>query len=376
MIIGIGTDIIKIDRIRGLIAEYRDKFLHRCFTPSERERADTKHDPAHAYARLYAAKEALLKALGTGMRDGISWQDVQISWNKYGAPTAIFGPGARTYLSHNDVNISLSMSDDGEYAVAFAIIEKNMTRDIQPTKQNSVYETVKTIFFAGIIALGIRSVAYEPFSIPSGSMIPTLQVGDYLFVSKYSYGYSQYSFPLTMVPFQGRLDSHSAARGDVVVFRKPHNEDIDYIKRVIGLPGDTIQVKDGRLYINHKIVQRTYIDDVEVKTPPSFKKETYKRYTETLPEGYKHEIIEKSDHEFLDNTPEYVVPENHYFMMGDNRDGSQDSRVMSEVGFVPFDNFVGKAQNIFFSVDDDYQIWQIWKWPVSVRAKRIFQKII
>jgi signal peptidase I len=251
-----------------------------------------------------------------------------------------------------------------------------MTKDIQPVRQNSVYETVKTIFFAGVIALGIRSFAFEPFSIPSGSMIPTLLVGDYLFVSKYSYGYSQYSFPMAAFPFPGRINATPAKRGDIVVFRKPHNENIDYIKRVIGLPGDTIQVKDGRLYINHKIVDRTYIGDVPEKTPPNFEYETYKKYTETLPEGYKHEIIEKSDHEFLDNTEEFNVPEGHYFMMGDNRDGSQDSRVMNEVGYVPFENFVGKAQNIFFSVDDDYQIWEIWKWPVSLRVKRFFQKII
>jgi holo-[acyl-carrier protein] synthase len=124
MILGIGTDIIKIDRIRGSIAKFGEQFLKRCFTPTERARAEGKHDPAHAFARLYAAKEALLKALGTGMREGISWQDIMISWDKYGAPTAVFGPGAKAYLSSENVNIRLSMSDDGEYAVAFAIIEK------------------------------------------------------------------------------------------------------------------------------------------------------------------------------------------------------------------------------------------------------------
>lgn len=124
MILGIGTDIVKITRVRGSIEKYGEQFLNRCFTPTERERANGKHDPAHAYARLYAAKEALLKALGTGMRDGISWHDIQVSWDKYGAPTAIFGPGAKSYLKAENVNIRLSMSDDGEYAVAFAIIEK------------------------------------------------------------------------------------------------------------------------------------------------------------------------------------------------------------------------------------------------------------
>lgn len=249
-------------------------------------------------------------------------------------------------------------------------------KDIQPTNNNTVYETVKTIFFAGIIALGIRSVAFEPFSIPSGSMIPTLLVGDYLFVSKSTYGYSMYSFPLAAFPIQGRIKSAPAARGEVVVFRKPHNESIDYIKRVIGLPGDTIQVKDGRLYINHKMVKRTFIGEFKNPSPPDNEIVIYKRYREELPDGRTHEIIEKSDHEFLDNTPIYTVPEDHYFMMGDNRDGSQDSRVMDEVGFVPFINFVGRAENIFFSVDETAKIWEIWKWPTALRVKRFFQKIV
>lgn len=251
-----------------------------------------------------------------------------------------------------------------------------MTKEIQPAKQNSLYETVKTIFFAGIIALGIRSVAFEPFSIPSGSMIPTLLVGDYLFVSKATYGYSKYSFPLAAFKFDGRINASPAQRGDVVVFRKPHNENIDYIKRVIGMPGDTIQVKDGRLYINHKMVKRDFLGEYDSKSMPENKVVTYKRYREELPGGHNHEIIEKSDHEYLDNTELYTVPEKHYFMMGDNRDGSQDSRVMSEVGYVPFENFVGRAENIFFSVDEESKIWEFWKWPVSLRFKRFLQKII
>lgn len=250
------------------------------------------------------------------------------------------------------------------------------TDDIQPRKENTVYETLKTIFFAGLIALGIRSVAIEPFSIPSGSMIPTLLVGDYLFVSKSTYGYSRYSFPLAAVPFMGRILPHAAKRGDIVVFRKPHNENIDYIKRVIGLPGDTIQVKDGRLYINDKMVKREFIGDYDSISMPENKMVTYKRYREDLPDGHTHEIIEKSDHEYLDNTDVFTVPEGHYFMMGDNRDGSQDSRVMSEVGYVPFENFVGRAENLFFSVDESAQIWEFWKWPTSLRFKRFFQKLI
>ena len=251
-----------------------------------------------------------------------------------------------------------------------------MTKVIKPVKENSLYETIKTIFFAGVIALGIRSIAFEPFSIPSGSMIPTLLVGDYLFVSKATYGYSKYSFPLAAFGFEGRIYGTLAKRGDVVVFRKPHNENIDYIKRVIGLPGDTIQVRDGRVYINHKMVQRDFIGNYDSKAMPENKVVTYKRYREELPDGHTHEIIEKSDNEYLDNTELFTVPANHYFMMGDNRDGSQDSRVMSEVGYVPFQNFVGRAENIFFSVDEDSKIWEFWKWPTSLRFKRFLQKII
>ena len=380
MITGIGTDIVKISRIRDAIGQYGDQFLRRCFTDGERARAETKHDPAHAYARLFAAKESLLKALGTGMRQGLSWQDFKISWDDQGAPQVLLGPGAVARLPVQNVNIRLSMSDDGDYAVAFAVIEKNMmtqnTKDIQPVHTNTTYETVKTIFFAALIALTIRSLAFEPFSIPSGSMVPTLLVGDYLFVSKSSYGYSRYSFPLAAFPIQGRIKARPAERGDVVVFRKPHNERIDYIKRVIGLPGDQIQVKKGRLYINRQMVERTFIGDYKIKLQPEPDEISYKRYREDLPGGTTHEIIERSDSGPLDDTELFTVPEGHYFMMGDNRDGSQDSRVMSEVGYVPFENFIGKARNIFFSLEDGTSVVEIWKWPEAIRAKRFLQKII
>jgi len=247
-------------------------------------------------------------------------------------------------------------------------------KEILP-KENTLYDTIKTIFFAGLIAISIRSVAFEPFSIPSGSMIPTLLVGDYLFVSKSAYGYSRYSFPMNIFQFQGRIKAQQPERGDVIVFRKPHNEDIDYIKRLIGMPGDKIQYKEGRLYINHKLINRTFLGEYKAMSQPDNVMVTYKRYEEELPEGRTHEIIERSDSGPLDNTPIYTVPENHYFMMGDNRDGSQDSRVMDEVGFVPFDNFVGKAENIFYSLDENTHIWELWKLPAGTRFKRILQKI-
>lgn len=241
--------------------------------------------------------------------------------------------------------------------------------------RSTTYDFVRTIFFAALIALTVRSVAYEPFSIPSGSMIPTLLVGDYLFVSKSSYGYSRYSFPLGIFPIQGRIKASLPERGDVVVFRKPYNENIDYIKRIIGMPGDRVQMINGRLYINQKRVEREFLGEYKSFSQPENTVVTFKRYREILPNGHSHEIIEKSDQASLDNTPLYTVPENHYFMMGDNRDGSLDSRVLDEVGYVPFENFIGRAERIFFSVDENAKIWQLWKYPWSLRFNRFIQKI-
>lgn len=249
-------------------------------------------------------------------------------------------------------------------------------RDIQPASNpNHLYETVKTVLVAALFALTIRSLAYEPFSIPSSSMVPTLLIGDYLFVSKYTYGYSKYSFPLAMFPVpEERIYGKQPKQGDVIVFRKPTDPRIDFIKRLIGLPGDTIQMKKGRLYINNKMVEREFIGEYAVKMPNG---ETmlHKRYRETLPNGVKHIIIERSDHENLDNTPVFEVPKDHYFMMGDNRDGSMDSRVQTEVGYVPYENLIGRADRLFFSVDDDAKAWEVWRWPWTVRFDRLFDPI-
>jgi signal peptidase I len=250
-----------------------------------------------------------------------------------------------------------------------------MTKNIQPAQGNTAYETIKTIFIAGLIALTVRSVAFEPFSIPSGSMIPSLLVGDYLFVSKSAYGYSRYSFPLGIFPIEGRWHAGEVKRGDVIVFRKPGNTNIDYIKRAIGLPGDRIQMKHGRLYINNKEVKRDYIGDYQAAMMPDDQVINFKRYRETLPNEKTHWIIERSDAGPLDDTEEFVVPEDHYFMMGDNRDGSQDSRVMTEVGYVPYENLIGRAERIFFSLDEGTRAWEVWKWPMAIRYSRLFQKI-
>ncbi|MEC8744311.1 MAG: signal peptidase I [Pseudomonadota bacterium] len=236
---------------------------------------------------------------------------------------------------------------------------------------STILDTIKTLLVAGIIAISFRSVVAEPFNIPSGSMIPTLLVGDYLFVSKYSYGYSRYSFPFGIAPINGRVFEDTPQRGDVAVFRLPSNPSVDYIKRVIGLPGDVVQVKQGILHLNNTPVNRRLIGTVQ---PSSLQSTADTVYRETLPDGREHMIQEVNDIQLFDNTQAFTIPEGHYFMMGDNRDNSRDSR-SSSVGVVPIENFIGNAQFIFFSVDQSARIWEIWKWPTSVRFSRIGSSI-
>jgi signal peptidase I len=238
-------------------------------------------------------------------------------------------------------------------------------------------ETVKTIFWAGVIAIGIRTVAFEPFNIPSGSMIPTLLVGDYLFVSKYSYGYSRFSLPgwfTNLDVFDGRVLGHPPERGDVAVFKLPTDVSKDYIKRIVGLPGDRIQVRGGILYINGEPVKRERIADFEQRDLGGVTR--VPQYIETLPNGRSHRIIEASgDTGWLDNTPVYTVPPGHYFAMGDNRDNSQDSRVTDLVGFIPAENLVGRAEFLFFSTNGSARLWEIWKWPSAIRYDRLLNGI-
>ncbi len=240
-------------------------------------------------------------------------------------------------------------------------------------RKDSFWSNVRGLFWALLIALAIRSLVFEPYNIPSSSMVPTLLIGDYLFVSKYDYGYSKHSFPLSipLIP-KGRLFASEPKRGDVVIFKLPTDNRTDYIKRVIGLPGDRIQMVGGRLYINEQLVPREKIaeEDWRVEIEGLVH---YTKYLETLPNGVQHLIYEQGDNKMLDDTEVFTVPENHYFMMGDNRDNSSDSRIF---GFVPAQNLEGKARFIFYSNNGTGSFWQFWKWGDSLRLERFFKGII
>ena len=240
-------------------------------------------------------------------------------------------------------------------------------------KPEGKFEFIKTIVIAGALALGFRSLLFEPFNIPSGSMIPTLQVGDYLFVSKYSYGYSRYSFPFGIAPFDGRIFETPPERGDVAVFRQPQNESIAFIKRIVGLPGDRVQVVNGVLRINDVAVNRNRKGFATASD--GYNVIRFSVYQETLPNGKSYMIQERSDDDLLDNTSVFLVPEGHYVMIGDNRDNSRDSRTTS-VGMVPEENLVGRAERLFFSHKSTANLWEIWKWPFAIRYGRIGNGII
>lgn len=243
---------------------------------------------------------------------------------------------------------------------------------MQKKKTGGLLDTLKTVFWAVLIALFVRTFAFEPFNIPSGSMIPTLLVGDYLFVSKFSYGYSKHSMPFSLPVIPGRVFESEPERGDVVVFKLPSDTTQDYIKRVIGLPGDTVQVKEGRLYINNKLIERERIEDY-ILTDGGGRSAAVPQYIETLPNGRVHRILEMfGDQGPSDNTEAFTVPEGHYFMMGDNRDNSADSRAFpSRFRFVPIENLVGRAEFLFYSKDSSQPIYDLG----SIRYDRLFQGV-
>jgi len=237
-------------------------------------------------------------------------------------------------------------------------------------KSGGIGEVISVIVQALILALLIRTLLFQPFSIPSGSMRPTLLEGDYLFVSKFSYGYSRYSLPFGPDLFEGRLWSGEPERGDVAVFKLPSEPRLDYIKRVIGLPGDTVQMRDGALFLNGEPVEREAIgtiDDVDITE----QNQPVRVFRETLPNGVSYRTLDVTQGTVGDDTREFVVPEGHYFMLGDNRDNSADSRF--NVGYVPHENLVGRANIIFFSIAGGASPLEVWRWPAELRFDRFFR---
>ena len=251
-------------------------------------------------------------------------------------------------------------------------------------QEEGIWETFKVIIQALAIAFFVRTFFFQPFNIPSASMYPTLKIGDYLFVSKLSYGYGKYSFNFSFPPFvakpwnccpidfPGRMIlADTPKRGDVAVFKYPQDLTVDYIKRVIGLPGDVIQMKHGVLFINGQEVKKERVADYVDPNSESGAGPTVAQYRETLPNGVTYNVLDYGESS-EDTTQEYVVPENHYFMMGDNRDNSADSRFLNGVGYVPIENFVGHANVIFFSFKPEASLLRPWEWPLEIRWSRFF----
>jgi len=236
---------------------------------------------------------------------------------------------------------------------------------------NSIIDNVKTIFYALVIAVIIRSLFFQPFYIPSSSMEPTLLIGDRIFVSKYTYGYSKHSFPFSPPLFKKRLFDKTPNYGDLVVFKTPADNRTDYIKRLIGMPGDTIQFQKGNLILNNKLMSRTVMS-TEYKIRCGSSTFDVNAYKEILPNGKQYIAVYKKLGT-MQNTDVYKVPQNHYFFLGDNRDCSKDSRYLSSVGYVSNENLVGNAKIIFFSNDTvSGSILKFWNWDQSMRFGRFF----
>tara|TARA_Y100000590_G_scaffold445867_1_gene578592 strand:+ start:520 stop:1248 length:729 start_codon:yes stop_codon:yes gene_type:complete len=240
--------------------------------------------------------------------------------------------------------------------------------------KKKIIENIKTIFYALLIAIFIRTFFFQPFYIPSSSMEPNLLVGDRIFVSKYTYGFSNHSFPFSPKIFKGRFLMQNPKRGDVIVFKTPADNRTDYIKRLVGLPGDSVQIIKGDLHINNsKILKQKH--NLVAGVNCGNEAMSVNLYEETLPNGIKYDSAYR-DYGSMMNSDKYIVPAKHFFFMGDNRDCSKDSRFLSSVGYVHFDNLVGKAQIIFFSNDKKIgSFFKFWKWNKSIRFERLFKKI-
>lgn len=243
-------------------------------------------------------------------------------------------------------------------------------KTVKSTKKNNWKDNIKTFFIAVFIALLIRTFLFEPFSIPSGSMKPTLLEGDYLFVSKYSYGISRHSFPFSFPSFSGRVFGKYPERGDVAVFKFTRDTSIDYIKRIVGLPGDKIQIINGNLILNGKELEKNFLNNWTARDRNKVS-HTYDLYEEKISENISYNILDATPNGMLDNTDIYIVPDGHIFALGDNRDQSSDSRILSRLGFIPYENLVGRAEIIFYSRDRLHSMLKFWLFPQSIRIGRI-----
>ncbi len=263
-------------------------------------------------------------------------------------------------------------------------LKVNSDMDSNEKDESGWWESAKIIVQALALAIFVRIFFYQPFNIPSSSMKDTLLVGDYLFVSKLSYGYSRHSFPyggtlLGARMFDGRLFASLPKRGDVAVFKLPSDTSLDYIKRVIGLPGDEVQMQNGVLYLNGKAIPKRLVGTFDT-WENGRQARGIEVYEETLPGGLKYKVLDSQRNGDNDNTGIFKVPAGHYFMMGDNRDNSADSREpRSGVGFVPFENMVGRAEIVFFSgAFDEPQAFRLltpWRWPFDIRWSRFFNLV-
>lgn len=257
----------------------------------------------------------------------------------------------------------------------------NQQNNKDAPKRESWWQVLRSLVTTIVIILAIRTLIIAPFTIPSGSMIPTLLVGDYVAVTKFDYGWSRYAFPFSPPVFSGRVAGKLPHRGDVAVFRYTRDPSIDYIKRIIGLPGDHIAMREGRLYVNGEMVPRSPVRPFQI-LDENRRLLSGMRYQETLPGSnggnpVQHDILQWSQAGFANNTEEYVVPQGYFFAMGDDRDDSADSRFQDEdgLGYVPIENLVGKARFVFYSFDARHPLWEIWHWPAEIRWSRLFSVV-